>query len=124
MQGIMGFLIMFGLTGYTVNLIAGGIVSAAAGIAVGIASMWLMARVFSMLMNLQSSGTIEMHNAIWQEGTVYLTIPPGGTGKVQVVVQGRLQEFEAVGDGKTELKPGDPVIVIHCRGNTLVVQKT
>ncbi|MBN1535079.1 MAG: hypothetical protein JXA20_20590 [Spirochaetes bacterium] len=124
LQGIMGFLIMFGLTGYTVRAIAGGLVSVAAGIVVGIASMWLMAKLFSLLMNLQSSGTIEMHNAVWQEGTVYLTIPPDGVGKVQVVVQGRLQEFEAVSDGKTELKPGDRVIVVHCKGSTLVVHKT
>jgi membrane protein implicated in regulation of membrane protease activity len=125
LQGIMGFLLMFGLTGYMLNSFAaaGGIIASAGAIAVGIASMWLIARLFSLLLTLQSSGTVDITNAMGQEGTVYLTIPPGGVGKVQVVVQGRLLEYEAVSDEKVELKPGVNVMVVYYKGNTLVVHK-
>jgi membrane protein implicated in regulation of membrane protease activity len=125
LQGIMGFLLMFGLTGYVLNgtYVLGSIISAAGATTAGLASMWIIAKLFSMLMKLQSSGTIEIANAVGQEGNVYLTIPPGGVGKVQVVVQGRLQEFEAVCDSKTELKSGETVLVVYYKGNTLVVHK-
>lgn len=125
LQGVMGFLLMFGLTGFVLNGIAitGGIISAAGALAAGVASMWLIAKLFSLLLHLQSSGTVEIANAVGQEGTVYLTIPAGGTGKVQVVVQGRLLEYEAVSDAKTPLVPGDTVLVVYFKGNTLVVHK-
>lgn len=125
LQGVMGFLLMFGLTGFVLNgmSVAGGIISAAGALAAGVASMWLIAKLFSLMLGLQSSGTVDIANAVGQEGTVYLTIPPGGTGKVQVVVQGRLLEYEAVSDEKTSLAPGDTVLVVYYKGNTLVVHK-
>lgn len=125
LQGVMGFLLMFGLTGFVLNgmSVAGGIISAAGALAAGVASMWLIAKLFSLMLGLQSSGTVDIANAVGQEGSVYLTIPPGGTGKVQVVVQGRLLEYEAVSDEKTALAPGDTVLVVYYKGNTLVVHK-
>jgi membrane protein implicated in regulation of membrane protease activity len=125
LQGVMGFLLMFGLTGFVLNGItfAGGIISAAGAITAGIASMWIIAKFFSLLMKLQSSGTVDIANAVGQEGTVYLTIPQGGVGKVQVVVQGRLLEYEAVSDAKEALVPGDTILVVYYKGNTLVVHK-
>ncbi|HOD14596.1 MAG TPA: hypothetical protein PK307_00625 [Spirochaetota bacterium] len=125
LQGVMGFLLMFGLTGFILNgiAVAGGVISAAGAVAAGVASMWLIAKLFSLLMGLQSSGTVDIANAVGQEGTVYLTIPPGGVGKVQVVVQNRLLEYEAVSDGKTALVPGENVLVVYYKGNTLVVHK-
>ena len=73
---------------------------------------------------LQSDGTIRISNAIGEAGTVYLTIPPKGSGQVQVVVQGTLKIFDAISSKKTGLATGDKVKIIDVAdGNTLIVEK-
>ena len=49
------------------------------------------------LHSLRHSGTLDYNNALGEVGTVYLPIPAGmgGTGKIQVIVQGRLKEIQA-----------------------------
>ena len=73
---------------------------------------------------LQSDGTLRLSDAIGQQGKVYLTIPAGGAGQVQVGFQGRLMIFEAMSSNKEAIKTGEPVVVIDVvGGNTLVVEK-
>ncbi len=50
-----------------------------------------------LLHSLRHSGTLDYSNALGEVGTVYLPIPAGmgGTGKIQVIVQGRLKEIQA-----------------------------
>lgn len=123
-QGITGFFLMFGLAGLIISLILRNpFISVLAAVAAGGGTMWLVAKFFVALMGLQSSGTLDVKNAIGQEGTVYLHIPVGGTGKVQVPVQGRLEEFEATSDSKVEIKSGEKVRVVFIKGNVLVVEK-
>jgi membrane-bound ClpP family serine protease len=74
--------------------------------------------------NLQSSGTIDVQNAVGQEGTVYLTIPADGTGKAQVTVQDRLKVYEAVSEYGEEIPSGERIKVVKVvSGNILVVEK-
>ena len=67
---------------------------------------------------LSEDGTVRINRAVGQEGTVYLTIPPGGssTGKVQVKVQDRLMEYEAMTNGDTALNTGARVVVVGIEG--------
>ena len=65
-----------------------------------------------------------MANAIGAQGSVYLTIPADGIGKVQVVVQERLINLNAVAEGDEDLKTGDGVEVVSLTAdNMLVVRK-
>ena len=116
LHGLTGFFMMFGLIGLGAyrsfeNVSTGMAVSLVAGVAAGLFAVWLVTKVFSMMSKLQSSGTLDLANAVGQEGTVYLKIPAEGRGKVQITVQGRLQEFEAVSEAKVELASGDRVKV-------------
>ena len=125
-QGLTAFFTIFGLMGLTLLKEAG--VSAAASIIgaflAGSIAFGLMLKVMSLMQGLQSSGTLRMANAIGQEGSVYLTIHPGGVGKVQVIVQDRLMHLNAVAEGEGELKTGDRVVVVGLTGdNTLVVKE-
>jgi hypothetical protein len=73
---------------------------------------------------LQSSGTIDIKNAIGQQGTVYLTIPATGSGQVSVAVQGSLKIFDAVSEGNKKIPTGEKIKVINVIDNkTLVVTK-
>ena len=125
LQGIMGFFLMFGTVGFTMHRIAGAgaVISVAGGSAAGFATMWFTARLLTALLRLQSDGTVDIRNAMGKEGTVYQRILPGGTGKVQIVVQNRLMEYEAMSQRNEELPTGTAVMAVYYKGNTLIVEK-
>jgi hypothetical protein len=125
-QGVTAFFMMFGLVGLSLRKEAmqSEAVAVLGGLVVGAFAFWLMGKIMVFMRSLQSSGTLRMANAIGQEGTVYLTIPAGGVGKVQVVVQGRLMVFNAVTDGGKKLQTGDRITVKEVApDNMLVVNK-
>jgi hypothetical protein len=112
-QGLTAFVMMFGLTGFAFSRssLLGSLMTAVVGILVGLFAMWLIAKGFALMRTLQSSGTMRISDAIGEEGTVYLTIPAEGTGKIQVTVSGRLMVMDAVSQDKVELKTGARVCV-------------
>jgi hypothetical protein len=126
LHSIMAFLLMFGLVGLTLRKEA----NAGEALAIGGASVaglfcfWLMAKMIAILKGLQSSGTVSLANAIGQEGSVYLTIAEGGTGKVEVVVDGRLMFLNARAESGEEIRTGEKVAVVNfALPNILVVEK-
>jgi membrane protein implicated in regulation of membrane protease activity len=67
---------------------------------------------------------LDINNAVGATGTVYLRIPNGGTGQVQVSIQGGLRIIDALAAGETELPTGTKVTVVGVRDSTtLVVEK-
>lgn len=124
-QGITAFLMLFGLVGmaFARDFLMSAYISLPAGVGAGVAGAWICAKLVQMLMRLQSSGTIDLRDAIGKEGSVYLTIPAGGTGKVQVVVQERLMELAARSVDEAQAIPtGERVWVDRIvNGNVLVV---
>ena len=123
LQGLTAFFMMFGLVGWA-TLRQGEYrpqVPLAAGILAGLATVWVMKKIFQMASGLQSSGTLNLHNAVGREGVVYLTIHPGDTGKVQMAVQGRLMILEACSEDKEEIKTGQSVRVVKVAAGKLVV---
>ena len=125
-QGLTAFFTMFGLVGLAMmrnsGLAAGW--SLLGGCAAGLFSVWVVSWMFAFFKKMQHSGTINLKNAIGQEGTVYLKIPEGETGKARVSVQGRLGIFEAVSEDKSEIPSDAQIKVIDVvSGNVLVVRK-
>lgn len=126
LQGITAFFMIFGLVGLALSkqgkaATLGAVVGAAAA---GFFSMWVMAKIFKGMSRLQSDGTLDIRNAVDQEGTVYLRIPAEGEGKVQVTVQGSLREMTAISKYKTEIKTGERIVVDSITAdNILVVRK-
>ncbi len=123
-QGIAAFLMMFGLVGLALTREAalGSQLAVAISLAAGLAAMWVVARVFTLMMRLQSSGTLDLEHAVGQEGVVYLTIKPSSGGQIQLSVQGRLGVFDAQVDGGGEIATGRTVRVVGVRANQLVVE--
>ncbi len=126
LQSVTAFLLMFGLTGY-VMLKSGGLHPGWAvlgGTAAGSLMVFLVGCVFKGFVRMQASGTLNLANAVDQEGTVYLRIPAGGTGKVQVPVQGRLLTLDAVSEAREEIKSGDRIkVVAVTSGEVLSVRR-
>ncbi len=125
-QGLTGFFLMFGLVGYTshrqfnVALVWALLAAVAAGLLMVLLISWL----FTFFKRMQHSGTINLKNAIGQEGKIYLSIPEDETGKAQVNVQGRLSIFDAVSEDKGSIPTDTRIkVVAVISGNVLVVRK-
>ena len=124
LQGLSAFFMMFGLVGLAL-VRQSGVPSALAlpfAGAAGVATVWIIAKMFTAMRSLQSSGNVNLWSAIGQEGQVYLTVQRGGEGKVQVVVQNRLGVYDARADDGAELATGRRVRVVGVSGEVLVVQ--
>jgi membrane protein implicated in regulation of membrane protease activity len=125
MQGLTAFFMMFGLIGLALvraNLATG--LTILGGTAAGMFAVWLISILFSQMKRLQSDGTINVQNAVGATGSVYLTIPAKGSGRIQVAVQGSLRIIDAIAKDKKAIGTGTKVRVVEVlEDNTLVVEK-
>ncbi len=94
-------------------------------LACGFAAACGMAGAMVGMEKLQSNGAINIKNAIGKIGTVYLTIPPrrSGFGKVNVLVQERYAEYDAVTDGDEPIPTSAEIEVIGAVGADKLVVK-
>jgi len=114
LKNLTGFFTIFGWSGIAC-LESGFSVGLTIFISVicGLLMMFLMASLFYYLAKLQSSGTLNLKNAIGQIGEVYLTIGANRSkiGKVSVNVQGTLRELQALTDEDHDLTQSNVVQV-------------
>ena len=80
----------------------------------GVITFFFAVYLLKYMKSFESSGTLDMRNAVSNVGTVYLTIPGqrGGIGQIQVEIQGRLTTVDAITDKET-LKTGEKVLVCY-----------
>ena len=116
-QGVVSFVMMFGLVGLAVldaeksdtYAIFGGTIA-------GMGSMLVINKLFHMLPRSSDFASAK--------GTVYTRIKPDSPGEVQVTYQQALRTENAVAeDENTELDTGTMIEVVDIIGNTLVVRK-
>lgn len=125
-QGLTAFFMMFGLVGLAMMRQTDHqeILSLVVAGAAGLATVWLIGLIFRKAGGLQSSGNIDVRNAIGHEGEIYLGIPAADIGKVRITVQDRLRIYDAVSRDKTEIKTGQRVRVVEVTPqDVLVVEK-
>ncbi len=124
-QTVSTFATFFGLVGMTTRDLGWSTASVTgAALLAGAAALLLVARAMHWIVHMQSSGTIDLQNAIGQEARVYLRIPPAGSGhgRVLLPVQGRTIECRAVSRG-LELPTGALARVIdRTEDGALVVE--
>ena len=124
-QGIMAFMMFFGLAGLWVldgdsNQTSLAIV---VGSITGFGSMYGTGKLFQLFVALQSDGTIDMDDAIGSVGTIYLRIPEGGVGQIQVESGSALRTYNAKTDDGQEMATGDFAEVIDVVSSTLIVKR-
>jgi len=92
----------------------------------GIAALIGMAFLVKLLLSLQSSGNIQIANAIGKVGSVYLPIPANmsGSGKINIVVQDVYTEFSAMTTDEEIIKTGEAIRVVSTNeAGILVVER-
>jgi len=122
-QGIIAFILMFGLVGLALSRSdQGDMMALFAGTVAGGASMWSMGKMFQAFHSVQSSGNMDIENAVGQDGTVYMRIKPGEVGQVQVSIQGALRTLDAIAsDASLYIKTGATITVEKIVAGRMVV---
>ena len=84
-----------------------------------------MAFIMKRLASLQSEGNIHYSNAIGKIANVYLTIPAnnGGSGKINLTLQERFIEANAITNDAEEIRTGAMVKIVSIIDDTFVVTK-
>ncbi len=91
-------------------------------IIVGVAAMYGMYWLMRLISGLDSTGNERISNAVGRPATVYLPIPATrkGAGKVQLSMQNRIVEYQALTDDPQPLKTGEAVEVVGVAGGDTV----
>lgn len=124
-RGMVAFFAVGGWAGLSALSLSGNpAVAIVTALIFGTLALLVVAWFFKWAASLYENGTLQMDSAVGKVGEVYITIPPhrSGAGKVNVIIQGRLTEAEAMTDEDRPLKYGEPVEVVGIAvGNTLLV---
>ncbi len=123
-QGILSFIMMFGIAGLAVTQSDGSdLLAIVVAIVSGMSSMWVIGKVFQVMKSLEDDNTVKHSLSIGAKGKVYMEIGAGETGKVQVEFQNAMRTCNAVLEDETmTLKTGKFVEVVKAIGETLIVK--
>jgi membrane protein implicated in regulation of membrane protease activity len=124
---VKGIIAMLSITGWTGVIFLGTEMPTALSYVLaslcGFATLIIMAYVMRAISGLQSSGNIEIGNAVGKVGQVYIPIKPNCAGKVNITVQGQYSEFTAISTSSETLSTGSYVRVVAVdEAGTLVVE--
>lgn len=84
-----------------------------------------VAFIMGFINKLQSSGNVKMESAVGKTATVYIPIPENktNTGKIQLSIQGRIDEMEAMTPGPALPSGATVVIKEIVDGRIAIVEK-
>ena len=123
-QGIMAFMMFFGLAGlYTMESNGEASLAVLAGAVAGGTSMYFTGKLFEIFVTLQQDGTTELSEAIGSKGQTYLRISEGGLGQVTVEVNGIQRTYNAKSEDGAGIATGDFIEVVDTIGEVLVVKR-
>lgn len=124
MRSIIAFFTFFGWAG-VLALRAGSSTFVALAFAMfsGGAAMVLVAYMLYWFSKLTKEGNVNIYEAIYKKGEVYLTIPAkrSGQGKVHLNLGGSLREMDAVTDADETIATGDPIIITDVLNEELLL---
>jgi len=123
-QGIMAFMMFFGLAGlYVLKSDGGASMSVLAGAIAGGLSMYSTGKLFELFVTLQQDGTTDLSEAIGSKGQTYLRIGNNGVGQVTVDVNGAQRTYNAKSEDDAEIGTGEFIEVVDVIGEVLVVKR-
>lgn len=120
-RSIVAFLTFFGWSGvYFLSVGHSVVMSVLFSSVAGLTAMFVVAYMIFKFAQLEQSGTVNPINAIESTGEVYLSIPEQGRGKIHIIVDGSMHEFDAETKGLA-LKTGSQIKVIDVLENDVML---
>lgn len=91
---------------------------------VALVMMIAVSALFLFFQRMVHSGNIDITSAVGKSGVTYLTVPgnKAGFGKVVVEINSQKVEYKASTEGDT-IKTGEPIKVISCQDQYVIVSK-
>ncbi len=125
MRGLIAFFAVGGWTGYALTGVLNDWIALLIALAVGTAVLFLVAIFMKKIAQWQSSGNLNFKSAVGEIAEVYLTVPAnnGGSGKINLTLQERLIEAEAITYSEEKIPTGSKVKIVDIIGNTYIVEK-
>lgn len=124
-RSIIAFFTFFGWTGIiAINNGSSTIVALGFASLAGFAAMFIVGYMIYLFSKLSQEGNIDINDALFNTGEVYLAIPSNraGPGKVHVKIQGSLREMDAITEG-APIPTGAPIRVVEIlQDNLLLVE--
>ncbi len=125
MRGILTFFSIGGWVTFLVNQSASIFWSLIAGFFAGLFAAILLAYTFKQVMKLEMEGNLKYENALGKTGEVYIRVPASrnGKGKVNMLLQERFVEIDAITNEEADLKTGTRVIISGIENESTVIVK-
>lgn len=124
-RGIVSMLTVFGWAGVAFWELMKPFPAVLLAAALGLLTLFGMAYLMRAVSRLQSSGNIDVENAVGKVAKVYIPIPPKGmgTGKVTITLQEKYSELSAITTSEQKIATGSLVRVVAVDGTgTLLVE--
>ena len=122
-RSIVNFFVGFGWTGVGfANDIHSNVVLFVLATIVGLCFSYAYIFLRGKMRKLEHNGAYKPEDSIGKTCDVYLHIPAGGMGKVQVSINGSIHELDAVSNG-ADIPTGKRVKVVSVDGNVLTVEE-
>lgn len=114
LRGLLTFLSIGGWVAFIIEPNNGVTWALIIGALSGTIAAIILALAFKMSLRLESSGNIEYRNAVGKTAKVYLRIPKdkSGIGKVNLILQERFVEIDAMTDELNDLNRNEMVVVV------------
>ncbi|SDE43147.1 hypothetical protein [Ulvibacter litoralis] len=125
-KNLVGFFTIFGWVGIAcIDEGASRTITVLLSVVSGLLMMLVMASIFYYLGKLNSSGSLQMKNALHQVGEVYLTVGANKStiGKISIKVQGGLRELDAMTNETEDLVQNTIVMVVDVTDNGILIVK-
>ena len=125
-QGIVTFLMVMGWVAIvSISSGANPAIALLVGCGLGVLTMYLVARLMFASRRLAENGTVDIKNAIGENGTVYIPVPAkgGGEGKINLYLQGRYVEVNCITSEAEMIPTGTSVRVTDARNGVLIVER-
>lgn len=123
-RSIIAFFTFFGWTGVlSINAGASLMTTLIASSVSGFLAMVLVGFLMWQFSRLNQDGNIDINDALFQTGEVYLRIPSKdkGQGKVHINIQGSLKEVDAITEGTEAIPTGSFIRVVEVLDDRLLV---
>lgn len=123
-RGLIAFFSIFGWSGIALSgNYSSKLLVLFISIILGLIAMGVLGFIFYSMNKLENSGNINFKNAIGHIGEVYIPIPSkrAGIGKIQITIQDRLIEAQAMTDDLHKLSTGSLVKVTDVINDTILI---
>lgn len=123
-RSMINFFVGFGWAGVSLrNVIENDTILVIVALVIGFFFAYWYVFFRKKLMKLESNGAYKISDCLGKEADVYLRIPAGGRGKVQISLGGSIHEIDAMSDSDVDIASGERVKIIGVEGNILKVKK-